>query len=86
MRLNGEISDWEEEEEEENRESENNMQAFPQQQKLVVGYALTLKKKKSFLQPNFERLARYLLEYLFLFPVYICIDVCFWNTHFMFGL
>ncbi|GKV26552.1 hypothetical protein SLEP1_g35835 [Rubroshorea leprosula] len=58
MRLNGEISDWEEEEEEENRESENNMQAFPQQQKLVVGYALTLKKKKSFLQPKFERLAR----------------------------
>ncbi|GLT98088.1 hypothetical protein SLE2022_156100 [Rubroshorea leprosula] len=58
MGLNGEISDWEEEEGEENRESENNMQAFPQQQKLVVGYALTLKKKKSFLQPKFERLAR----------------------------
>ncbi|GMJ12872.1 inositol 1,3,4-trisphosphate 5/6 kinase 2 [Hibiscus trionum] len=28
-----------------------------EEQKLVVGYALTLKKKKSFLQPEFERLA-----------------------------
>ncbi|XVE49366.1 hypothetical protein DITRI_Ditri01bG0077800 [Diplodiscus trichospermus] len=44
MRLNGEIYDGEDGEEEE--------------QKLVVGYALTLKKKKSFLQPKFERLAR----------------------------
>ncbi|EOX98528.1 hypothetical protein QUC31_015116 [Theobroma cacao] len=43
MRLNGEIYDGEEGEEE--------------RQKLVVGYALTLKKKKSFLQPKFERLA-----------------------------
>lgn len=30
-----------------------------QQQKLVVGYALTSKKKKSFLQPKLEVLARY---------------------------
>ncbi|XP_021288711.1 inositol-tetrakisphosphate 1-kinase 3-like isoform X1 [Herrania umbratica] len=44
MRLNGEIYDGEEGEEE--------------GQRLVVGYALTLKKKKSFLQPKFERLAR----------------------------
>ncbi|XP_022725206.1 inositol-tetrakisphosphate 1-kinase 3-like isoform X3 [Durio zibethinus] len=44
MRLNGEIYDGEDREEGE--------------QKLVVGYALTLKKRKSFLQPNFERLAR----------------------------
>ncbi|XWS63030.1 hypothetical protein CRYUN_Cryun06bG0061700 [Craigia yunnanensis] len=43
MRLNGEIYDGEDGEEE---------------QKLVVGYALTLKKKNSFLQPEFERLAR----------------------------
>ncbi|KAE8716761.1 Inositol-tetrakisphosphate 1-kinase 2 [Hibiscus syriacus] len=43
MRLKGEHFDAEGEEEEE--------------QKLVVGYALTLKKKKSFLQPEFERLA-----------------------------
>ncbi|GKV19775.1 hypothetical protein SLEP1_g29994 [Rubroshorea leprosula] len=62
MRLKGEISHWreeeEEEEEEEKRESEVNILAFPQQQKVVVGYALTLKKKRSFLQPKFERLAR----------------------------
>ncbi|XP_039035248.1 inositol-tetrakisphosphate 1-kinase 2-like isoform X2 [Hibiscus syriacus] len=43
MRLKGEQFGAEGEEEEE--------------QKLVVGYALTLKKKKSFLQPEFERLA-----------------------------
>lgn len=58
MRLKGEISLWGEEEEEEKEESDVIMQVFPQQQKLVVGYALTLKKKKSFLQPKFERLAR----------------------------
>ncbi|KAB1208602.1 Inositol-tetrakisphosphate 1-kinase 2 [Morella rubra] len=45
MRLNGEI----EEEEEEKK---------PQSQKLVVGYALTSKKKKSFLQPKLLCLAR----------------------------
>ncbi|KAL4278960.1 hypothetical protein GQ457_03G004150 [Hibiscus cannabinus] len=44
MRLKGENFDAEGEKEEE--------------QKLVVGYALTLKKKNSFLQPEFERLAR----------------------------
>lgn len=30
-----------------------------QQKKLVIGYALTSKKKKSFLQPKLELLARY---------------------------
>ncbi|KAJ4716095.1 Inositol-tetrakisphosphate 1-kinase [Melia azedarach] len=49
MRLNGEISDHEEEEEE---------CGSLQPQKLVVGYALTSKKKKSFLQPKLEVLAR----------------------------
>lgn len=49
MRLNGEIYDGEDGEEE--------------VQNLVVGYALTLKKKKSFLQPKFERLARYVPLY-----------------------
>ncbi|XWS68156.1 hypothetical protein CRYUN_Cryun04dG0067200 [Craigia yunnanensis] len=44
MRLNGEIYDGEDGDEEE--------------QNLVFGYALILKKKKSFLQPKFERLAR----------------------------
>ncbi|XP_022763563.1 inositol-tetrakisphosphate 1-kinase 3-like isoform X6 [Durio zibethinus] len=44
MRLNGEIYDGEDGVEEE--------------QKHVVGYALTLKKKNSFLKPKFERLAR----------------------------
>ncbi|KAK6945940.1 Inositol-tetrakisphosphate 1-kinase, N-terminal [Dillenia turbinata] len=48
MRLNGEIS-YEDEGEVE-RESET--------QKLIVGYALTSKKKKSFLQPKFESFAR----------------------------
>lgn len=32
---------------------------------VVVGYALTSKKVKSFLQPKFERLARYLISSLF---------------------
>lgn len=47
-----------------------------EEQKLVVGYALTLKKKKSFLQPEFERLAWYIIHYSnihFTFHVYICI-------------
>ncbi|OMO63407.1 Inositol-tetrakisphosphate 1-kinase [Corchorus olitorius] len=47
MRLDGEAYDGEEGEEEE--------------QKLVVGYALTVKKKKSFLQPKFVRLARQII-------------------------
>ncbi|OVA07349.1 Inositol-tetrakisphosphate 1-kinase [Macleaya cordata] len=64
MRFNGEISYRDDEEEEEERENENNLQSysigvgFPQPQKLIVGYALTSKKKKSFLQPKLEGLAR----------------------------
>eukprot|EP00262_Sarcandra_glabra_P013166 TRINITY_DN3595_c0_g1_i1.p1 TRINITY_DN3595_c0_g1~~TRINITY_DN3595_c0_g1_i1.p1 ORF type:complete len:348 (+),score=55.32 TRINITY_DN3595_c0_g1_i1:353-1396(+) len=60
MRLNGEISYRNEEE----KENEMTLQSysisggFPQQQKLVVGYALTSKKVKSFLQPKLEGLAR----------------------------
>ncbi|KAI3964584.1 hypothetical protein MKW92_013362 [Papaver armeniacum] len=54
------------EEEEEQKENERNLQSYaigvefpPQpQQKLIVGYALTSKKKKSFLQPKLEILAR----------------------------
>ncbi|KAE8008173.1 hypothetical protein FH972_004711 [Carpinus fangiana] len=62
MRLNGEIG-----EEEEKKVAEClNTQAYsisggfsqPQSQKLVVGYALTSKKKKSFLQPKLLCLAR----------------------------
>eukprot|EP00268_Persea_americana_P042891 TRINITY_DN4297_c1_g2_i5.p1 TRINITY_DN4297_c1_g2~~TRINITY_DN4297_c1_g2_i5.p1 ORF type:complete len:336 (-),score=71.82 TRINITY_DN4297_c1_g2_i5:440-1447(-) len=48
MRFNGEISHR-------NDQEENPQQ---QQQKLVVGYALTSKKTKSFLQPKLEGLAR----------------------------
>lgn len=54
MRLNGEISHKEEEDDEEKTGSANSLP-----QKLVVGYALTSKKKSSFLQPKFESLARY---------------------------
>ncbi|XP_026393290.1 inositol-tetrakisphosphate 1-kinase 3-like [Papaver somniferum] len=54
------------EEEEEQKENERNLQSYaigvefpPQpQHKLIVGYALTSKKKKSFLQPKLEILAR----------------------------
>ncbi|PNX61080.1 inositol-tetrakisphosphate 1-kinase 2-like protein [Trifolium pratense] len=57
MRLNGEISSGEEEEEEVIMEkSEVGTTPFLGQ-KLVVGYALTVKKKKSFLQPNFIALS-----------------------------
>ncbi|KAF8377694.1 hypothetical protein HHK36_031078 [Tetracentron sinense] len=56
MRLNGEISYRDEE------EGKNEMYSicagFPQPLKLVVGYALTSKKIKSFLQPKLESLAR----------------------------
>ncbi|GAV78805.1 Ins134_P3_kin domain-containing protein [Cephalotus follicularis] len=66
MRLNGEIC---QKEEEDKRVSELNNKAeslhsmigveFPQpKQKMIVGYALTSKKKKSFLQPKLEVLAR----------------------------
>ncbi|KAH1035968.1 hypothetical protein AAZX31_20G123900 [Glycine max] len=51
MRLNGEISSGEEE------EKQTGTTTFSSQ-KVVVGYALTSKKKKSFLQPSFTGLAR----------------------------
>ncbi|XP_068656052.1 inositol-tetrakisphosphate 1-kinase 4-like isoform X1 [Aristolochia californica] len=60
MRFNGEISFRNEED----KDNERNLQTysisggFPPQQKLVVGYALTSKKTKSFLQPKLEGLAR----------------------------
>ncbi|KAG9440003.1 hypothetical protein H6P81_020168 [Aristolochia fimbriata] len=60
MRLNGEISFRNEEE----KDKERNLQSysisggFPAPQNLVVGYALTSKKTKSFLQPKLEGLAR----------------------------
>ncbi|KAI9180377.1 hypothetical protein LWI28_004231 [Acer negundo] len=53
MRLNGEFSHKEEEEEGE-KENGNLLS----QKVVVVGYALTSKKKKSFMQPKFEVLAR----------------------------
>ncbi|WOL10926.1 inositol-tetrakisphosphate 1-kinase 3 [Canna indica] len=60
MRLNGEISHlWNEEAEEENeRVSVISLPPPPPSKKLVVGYALTSKKVKSFLQPRLEGLAR----------------------------
>lgn len=58
MRLNGEISSGEEPEEEEEEEKSQAETTSFSGQKVVVGYALTAKKKKSFLQPNFIALAR----------------------------
>ncbi|XP_024958027.2 inositol-tetrakisphosphate 1-kinase 3 isoform X5 [Citrus sinensis] len=58
MRLNGEISHKEDEEDEEEKQS-----GVLQPERLVVGYALTSKKKKSFLQPKLEILARYILTH-----------------------
>ncbi|KAJ8640786.1 hypothetical protein MRB53_017480 [Persea americana] len=52
MRLNGEIPCRSEDEKEKDWSSQQ------QQQKLVVGYALTSKKTKSFLQPKLQGLAR----------------------------
>jgi hypothetical protein len=76
MRLNGEISSGEEEEVIMEK-SEVGTTPFLGQ-KLVVGYALTAKKKKSFLQPNFIALARYFyylpnqsLFFCFLFFIFL---------------
>lgn len=64
MRLNGE-NPIINEEEEESKDRDVNSQSYSmpgvgffQSQKLVVGYALTSKKKKSFLQPKLVGLAR----------------------------
>lgn len=73
MRLDGEISS---EEEGKIEEKEVNSVAYPiggggpQPQKLVVGYALTSKKKKSFLKPKFISLARYLACCLVFFHLF----------------
>lgn len=53
MRLNGETPS-----EDEGEEKGKGVNLHPSH-KMVVGYALTSKKKKSFLQPNFEALARH---------------------------
>jgi hypothetical protein len=74
MRLNGE--NGEEEEEGVKVVESLNSQAYsigvefsqPQSQKLVVGYALTPKKKKSFLQPKLLSLAGYNLTHIVSFP------------------
>lgn len=62
MRLNGEISHLRNEELEEEEAEEKvpltSLSPPPPLQKLVVGYALTSKKVKSFLQPTLEGLAR----------------------------
>ncbi|GAB4838361.1 hypothetical protein Ancab_027895 [Ancistrocladus abbreviatus] len=64
MRLNGEITEIYEE----GKENENELNLIPNTvchssalgftQQVVVGYGLTSKKKKSFLQPKLECLAR----------------------------
>lgn len=62
MRFNGEIllKNIDEKENETNFEPFSIAGTLPSQnqQKIVVGYALTLKKMKSFLQPKLESLAR----------------------------
>lgn len=62
MRLNGEITHLLNEEVEEEEAEETvpvtSLSPPPPLQKLVVGYALTSKKVKSFLQPKLEGLAR----------------------------
>ena len=62
MRLEGDNmkpqGEGDEEEDEETASFEIQQHPFQQTQKLVVGYALTSKKKKSFLQPKLELMAR----------------------------
>lgn len=58
MRLNGEVSYLRHEEEEAEERVPLTFLSPPPSQKLVVGYALTSKKVKSFLQPKLEGLAR----------------------------
>ncbi|EEF40299.1 Inositol-tetrakisphosphate 1-kinase, putative [Ricinus communis] len=56
MRINSEISSQEGEDKEEGKTMSVSIQQ--QQKMVVVGYALTSKKRKSFLQPKLEALAR----------------------------
>ncbi|KAI6701522.1 hypothetical protein NL676_015846 [Syzygium grande] len=58
MRLTGEISSEDEEEKEERVDSHVCPSSLHVDDKVVVGYALTSKKKKSFLRPKLEGLAR----------------------------
>lgn len=62
MRINGEISPQEDEEIGEVKTTPLSVQQL--QKLVVVGYALTSKKRKSFLQPKLEVLARYTLPSL----------------------
>lgn len=62
MKLNEELSETEDEEERENGLTTCSIGELGFQHnthKVVVGYALTSKKKKSFLQPKLLGLARY---------------------------
>lgn len=68
MRLSGEVHS---EEEEENKETVKGEEVTVP--KMVVGYALTSKKKRSFLQPEFEALARYVTESL---CICLCVSKC----------
>lgn len=74
MKLNGPISNScvdGEKEEEEILASETS----PEMSAIVVGYALTSKKKKSFLKPKFIRLARYSFDA----PSTFCyLPLCLW--------
>lgn len=69
MRLNGEIHGENEEDEEEQSYLVRGV-GFNHSQKLVVGYALTSKKKKSFLQPKLLALARYVCVYIVVIHMY----------------
>lgn len=79
MKLNGPISyscldDGKEEEETQASE------ISPAAARIVVGYALTSKKKKSFLKPKLIRLARYSFNVFSFFVIclyaYRCASVC----------
>lgn len=82
MRLNGEIEEEEVEVVEEKKlvvvaETYSIGVGFPQPlHKLKVGYALTSKKKNSFLQPKFLALARLIPSILQHSNVYIYVFVC----------
>lgn len=78
MRLNGELLSCREEEEEEMDSLNCSVGGvgFPQSQNLVVGYALTSKKKKSFLQPKLLGLARYIMNPMPKFQCFCSIHFC----------
>lgn len=94
MRLNGEISSGREEEEEDMDGEMNALNysiggvGFPQSQRLIVGYALTSKKKKSFLQPKLVGLARYVIKPIcpFFIFLYYCVCIFCWCFQLFVGL